>query len=259
MVQSLVGSHWRISEINGGRVEFGPTCRFRLPTGATGYTDAQIDDYGGPNGRFIHRPGVTMSLRARFSHEAGTLLGTAGFGFWNAPYGDPSRPRPSLPRAAWYFFGSPPCDLPFAPGEPGRGWFAATIDATTSSALALAPLAPVILALNQFPFARRRLWPGIRRQLGIHAVALDTDMREWQTYELDWQPDGCRFAVNGHPVLSTPDSVRDPLGFVCWIDNQFLVLSPRGRFRAGVLSPVEEQWMEVSELSLAIDRGGGSP
>ena len=139
----------RALELNGGRVESGAGYRFSLPGGATGYADAQIDDYGAPGGRFRWRPGATLHLNARFSHAAETLRGTAGFGFWNAPYGDPSRRRWALPQAAWFFFASAPGDLPFAPGEPGRGWFAATLDAGTPAALALLPFAPVVVALNQ--------------------------------------------------------------------------------------------------------------
>ncbi len=243
-------------ELGGGRVMTGDTLRFTLPAGVAGYADAQIDDYGGerPPGlpRFAHRPGVFLSLRARFSHPAGELRGTAGFGFWNAPYGDPTTRRLALPAAAWFFFASPPNDLPFAP-ERGHGWFAATIDATTPRALGLIPLAPPVLLLNQAGPLRRRLWPAVRRRLGIAAAPLAVDLRQWHDYRLEWRRDGCRFLVDGAPVLATPTAPRGPLGFVCWLDNQYLVLTPRGRFRAGVLPLAQEQWLEVSDLAI---RGG---
>jgi hypothetical protein len=239
---------WRTLEVNGGVVETGPVVRFRLPAGGTGYANAQIDDYSGACPGFARRPGVTLNLRARFSHAAGELCGTAGFGFWNAPYGDPTQRRITPPQAAWFFFASPPGDLPFAPGSPGRGWFAGTIDARRAPALALLPVAPAVLALNQITAARRRLWPAVRRQLGIHAVSLDGDMRLWREYRLEWRPDGCRFAVDGQVMLDTSRAPRGPLGFVCWLDNQYLVLTPRGRFRAGTLRLAGEQWMEITDL-----------
>jgi hypothetical protein len=258
MVQSMtapIARRLRLLEINGGVVETAPTHRFRLPAGVAGYADAQIDDYGGPDGRFLHRPGATLSLRARFSGAADQLRGTAGFGFWNAPYGDPSRRRPALPRAAWFFFASSPNDLPFAPGTPGRGWFATTIDAKTPAALALLPFAPVVLALNQVSAVRRRLWPAIRRRLGIGAAPIAVDIRQWHDYRLEWRADSCRFMVDNRIVLDAPQAPRGPLGFVCWLDNQYLVLTPRGRFRAGVLKVAEEQWMEVADLRVGpIDR-----
>ena len=70
---------------------------------------------------FPHFPGTELSLRARFSHPANTLKGTAGFGFWNAPFGDPTVRWPALPQATWFFFASEPNDLPFAESGPGQG------------------------------------------------------------------------------------------------------------------------------------------
>lgn len=260
MVQSMKYPPWRVLEVNGGRVEQGDSLRFRLPPGDMRYADAQIDDYGRPGGRFLWRPGTVLCLRARFSHESNRLRGTAGFGFWNAPYGDPSRRRPVLPQAAWFFFGSEPNDLPFAPASPGRGWFAASLDAGTPAAIGVIPFAPIVLALNQFAPIRRRLWPVIRRRLGIHSASVDADMTEFHEYRLDWLPDSVRFQVDGRVILVASPSPRGPLGFVCWLDNQYLVLTPRGRFRAGVLPVATEQWLEVDGLRLeTIDTLSTSP
>lgn len=240
---------WRVLAIGGGEVSDEATLRLALPAGASSYADAQIDDYGGPRPpgapRFRHWPGLALSLRARLSPEA--LRGTAGFGFWNAPYGDVTMRRPALPAAAWFFFASPPNDLPFAP-PPGHGAFAATLDAAAPRALALIPLAPAALLLHQFAPLGRRLWPAIRRRLGISAAPLAVAPGEWHDYRLEWRRDGCRFLVDGAAVLSTDHSPRGPLGFVCWIDNQYLVLTPRGRLRAGILPLDNEQWLEVDNL-----------
>jgi hypothetical protein len=243
-------------EINGGRVVGGPPYQFYLPSTAAGYADAQIDDYGPgtPSGSsgltFRWRPGTTLELRARFSHSAEALQGTAGFGFWNAPFGDPTVRRPALPQAVWFFFASPPNDLPFAPDGPGRGWFTATIDARRPSALAMIPLAPFVLLGNQLAPLRRRLWPFVQRQLGISFQPLPTSMKEWHIYRLEWLSTGCAFYVDDELHHQTPFSPRGPLGFVCWIDNQYMVLTPRGRFASGVLSIQQAQWMEINDLSL---------
>lgn len=241
---------WRVLELNGGRVECGDSGFFLLPPVAAGYADAQVDDYGQAGGRFAWRPGVTLSLSARFSHDAQGLRGTAGFGFWNAPFGDPSRRRPARPQAVWFFFASAPSDLPFAPGDPGRGWFAGTIDAATRAAAALIPAAPGVLLLNQFAATRRRVWPAVRRRLGIHAAPVLAEMTAWHDYRLEWRPEGARFQVDGVTILETPQAPRGPLGFVCWLDNQCLSLTPRGRFRAGVLQTDVAQWMEIDGLTL---------
>lgn len=254
MVQSIMSNlttdSRHITALNGGRIERAETSIFTLPAGITGYADAQIDDYGGQGGTFRWRPGTTLSLRARFSHDAATLRGTAGFGFWNAPYGEPSHRRPALPRAVWFFFGSAPNDLPFAPDAPGRGWFAGTIDVRPSSVPALVPLAPAVLLLNQFRAAREHIWPAVRRQLGIHAAPIVADMTTWHEYRIEWRVDSVTFLVDGMSLLETPRSPCGPLGFVCWLDNQYLVLTPRGRFRAGTLHTNTEQWMEIADLHL---------
>lgn len=242
---------WRRLELNGGSIIDSPITRFSIPAAITGYADAQIDDYG-TRGRFEWRPGTTLSLKARFSHPGDRLMGTAGFGFWNAPYGDPSRQRPALPQAVWFFFASPPNDLIFAPEPRRNGWFAATIDAGASRVWPLIPLTPFILALNRIPPLHRPLWPGVKRKLGIDSRLLSLDMTKWHDYLLEWETGGCRFVVDGQEVLQTSQSPRGPLGFVCWLDNQYLILTPGGRFRQGVLAPFENQWLEIADLKLAV-------
>jgi len=250
----MARANGRTLAIGGGRVEAGPLWRFALPAGAGGYADAQFDDYAAPRAgagpRFVWQPGLRLTLRARFSHPAAALRGTGGFGFWNAPYGDPTTRRLSLLRAVWFFFASPPNDLPFAPEPEGHGWFAATLDAATPRALALVPLAPAVLALNQWSTLRRRVWPAIRLRLGIAAAPLTVDLREWHEYRLEWRSRRCGFFVDGAAVLETTTAPRGPLGFVCWLDNQYLVLTPRGRIRTGTLALEEEQWLEIDELAI---------
>jgi hypothetical protein len=246
---------WQVLELNGGRVDTGAMLRLELPPVAKGYADAQIDDYGGlPRRRFPWRPGVELRLQARFSHESDALRGTAGFGFWNAPFGDPRQGLPALPQAAWFFYGSEPNDLPLAPGKPGRGWFASTLDATTWTAWAMAPLAPPVLLLNQVSALRRRVWPAVQRGLSISFEPVTAGMTGWHDYHLSWQPDGCSFSIDGRRLLETTYSPRGPLGFVCWIDNQYMVASPRGRFAWGTLETTETQWLEVQELRVSSEQ-----
>jgi hypothetical protein len=239
-------------ELNGGYVLQGPTHRLVLPAGVTGYADAQLDDYRGRRrSHYLWRPGTTLTLQARFSHPANELHGTAGFGFWNAPFGDPTVRWPALPRAVWFFFASEPSDLPLRREGHGRGWFVSTIDAAGPAALALAPFAPLVLLLNQVRALRRLVWPWIRRKLKISFHPLELDMTVWHEYGLDWLPEGCRFWVDGADVAHTLFRPRGPLGFVCWMDNQHLVATPGGRFAWGVLQPPESQWLEVRGLRLA--------
>lgn len=240
-------------EVNGGRVTTGPPYRLTLPVVRDGYADAQLDDYGSRDGgrsNYPWRAGIRLTLRARFSHAEGRLLGTAGFGFWNAPFGDPTVPWPALPRAAWFFYGSPPTDLPLAAQGAGRGWFAATLDATTRRAVTLAPLAPLVLLLNRRRAWQRRIWPWVRSRLGIDFAPLGVEMVEWHTYEIEWGEKGCFFRVDNRVILEGAGSPQGAMGFVCWLDNQYLVAKSNGRFRWGTLPIPQEQWLQVSGLQL---------
>ncbi|MDX1616008.1 MAG: hypothetical protein R3300_16970 [Candidatus Promineifilaceae bacterium] len=238
-------------EINGGRVFLDDPWRLELPAGRRGYADAQVDDYGGLARKdYPWTPGTNLSLRARFSHESGTLQGTAGFGFWNAPFGDPTIRIPALPKAAWFFYASAPNDLPFPISGAGRGWFAGTLDAATPRALALVPLAPLVITLNNASAVRRRLWPWLRQQLAISYAPMSVDMRKWHWYQLAWGPEEVRFLVDGDVVLTTRPAPGGALGFVAWLDNQYLVARPTGRLRWGTLSTAETQWLEVKDVRL---------
>lgn len=226
---------------------------FTLPPGDAGYADAQIDDYGPQIRRrrqYPWFPGVRLSLRASFSHPSGILRGTAGFGFWNAPFGDPRVAWPALPQAVWFFYASPPGDLPLPRVGPGQGWFVATLDAGRLKAITLAPLAPLFLLLHQVPVLRRRTWPWLRRRLGISYAPLPLEMAVPHEYALEWRRTGCRFWVDGRLLWQTAQAPRGPLGFVCWLDNQYLVLGRNGRFRWGTLPILETQTMTISDLHL---------
>ncbi len=249
---------FRKLEIQGGTVSGDPesdsVVKLMIPAVQTGYTNAQIDDYGGrKRSDYLWHANnrVTLSLNARFSHPADKLVGTAGFGFWNAPFGDPTTPWPALPKATWFFLAGRPGDLPLNPSGPGQDFFASTLDATTGRALALAPLAPPVVLLNRIPKFKQTVWPRIQHRLGMSYQQIDEiDITQWHHYQLDWSPVESTFAIDGKTILQTDQSPRSPLGFVCWIDNQFMQVTPTGRMRAGALPLAEAQWLEIEKLNL---------
>lgn len=252
---SDVDGRWKKTETNGAVVEALDRCgalRLAVRPGSEGYTNAQIDDYRGEGGpHFQWQPPAALSLRARFSGEAGDLVGTAGFGFWNAPFGPGAGRGLRLPQAAWFFYASDASDLPLAPGDgKGNGWFASTIDASKPRALAWAPFILPVLLLNQVAAVRRMLWPIVRRDLDISFQRLPIEMGAWHQYQLAWDRDRTIFKVDGVPCLITPSSPRGPLGFVCWVDNQRLVATPRGRVAWGTEKVTVDQWLEVVEIRL---------
>jgi hypothetical protein len=243
--------------VNGGAL-LRTTCGLRfinpLLSGAT-YCNAQIDDYQGlPRGRFPNRPPLRLSLRARFSHPAGELTGTAGFGFWNDPFLMTELRMPTLPRALWFFYAAPPSDLRLAVDTPGYGWKAAALDALRLDSLAALPLAALAIPAMRNSQLYRRLWPYFERKFRIAEQLLDTDMLDgnmttWHEYMLDWQSESATFLVDGRVILTAP-APRGPLGLVIWIDNQYMAVHPRGHLRYGLVAKPETQWMEIDALQL---------
>ena len=247
-------------QLQDGRLRFGLS-----DATSARYSNAQIDDYQGlPRSDFAWRPPLRLIVHARFSHlpataegrplAKGSLIGTAGFGFWNDPFLMTEPRAPALPRAAWFFYASPPSDIKLDLQVPGYGWKAATVDALRPAALWLGPLAlPAILLMNLRPLFRA-FWPPIQRRINVAEALLDADTRQWHTYELDWGlKRACfRVAAQGGPpqqVLAAP-APRGPLGFVMWMDNQYLVATPWGRLQWGLLDVPGQQWMEVDHLAI---------
>lgn len=248
---------WQRYTVGGGAVETGGEgggLRFLTrDAGGRRYADAQIDDYQGlPRRRFPWRPPLTLRVRARFSHPEGQLKGTAGFGFWNDPFAMTGLRAPALPRALWFFYASPPANMALALDVPGNGWKAATLDATRLPALLWAPLAPLLVPLMNFRPLYRRLWPPVQRALAVAEAPLDAlaDMTAWHDYRLEWGRQEARFFVDERLVLEAPRSPRGPMGFVMWLDNQYAVATPQGRFGWGLVDAPGEQWMAVEHFAI---------
>lgn len=245
--------HWSSDAKGGGSLErSGGALRLaNKDTTADQYTNAQIDDYQGlRRGQFRWRPPLKLTVQARFSHPPGELSGTAGFGFWNDPFLMTEPRMPTLPRALWFFYGSPPSDIKLDLTTPGHGWKVATIDALRPVALLLAPVAlPAALLMNIRPLYRT-IWPPIQRALNVREAELDVSLTDWHTYTVDWGERSSTFFVDDKAVLENGPSPRGPLGFVMWLDNQYMVVRPWGRFGWGLLEARGRQWLEVDRVTI---------
>ncbi len=220
------------------------------------YTNAQIDDYQGLARRdFPWRPPLTLTVRARFSHPYDGLSGTAGFGFWNDPFMMTGRRMPTLPRAVWFFYASSPSNMKLDLHAPGLGWKAATIDALRWPFFLLLPTAPVAIPLLNIRPLYRALWPLGQWAIGVSEALLGVEMTDWHTYVVEWTTVGARFVVDEELVLDCDTPARGPLGFVMWLDNQYAVVTPWGRFGYGLLDAPDEQWMDVETLIIEPGRG----
>jgi hypothetical protein len=139
--------------------------------------------------------------------------------------------------------------MPLALGVPGHGWKAACIDARRPRALAWAPLAPLVVLANRAPALHRRVWPRVQRALRIAEAPIAPLGPAWRVCTLEWREEGARFAVDGATVLETDRAPRGPLGFVAWVDNQYMIVTPRGRLGWGLLD-AETQWMDLGLIRI---------
>lgn len=236
---------WIVTQIGAGTVrESQGSLILRVAGGCAGYSNAQITDYVYERLNFTWKPPLKLTVTA---WTTGDPLGTAGFGFWNHPFSPDLKRPPHLPRAIWWFFGSPPNDMRLAAGVPGSGWKAAMLDATRPSALLLAPFALPSILLMRVPALYARLWGVIQRGLRVSEHLLDPALlRERHTYALDWRRDGAAFSIDGRTIHETPFAPVGKTGFVAWIDNQYAVVTPQGRFGFGII-PVERDQALILE------------
>lgn len=236
---NLTGGGFLSPTDDGLRLCIGPTTQGR-------YANAQLDDYEALARRhFPWRPPLKLTVRARFSHPAGELRGTAGFGFWNDPFGMTGSRWPTLPRAIWFFFNGVDAPMRLARETPGYGWRAATIDAWRAPFLLLAPTTPVAMLLMRWRWLYERLWPLAQWAMGVREALVDADLTAWRTYELVWGLEKATFLVDGVCVLTCAPP-RGPLGLVLWMDNQGIDFAPWRLPRHLLLTTAREQWLELA-------------
>jgi len=185
--------------------------------------------------------------------EQDYLLGTVGFGFWNAAI-SLMRAEPRLPDAIWFFGASPPSNMALVPGVAGWGWKAQVVHANRLGALAAgAPTLGAMLwaRLSGRPAAYAGASRWLQTMTGACEAPLDAhaDLRDWHEYTLEWRRDEARFCVDGVEALVVPQPPQGPLGFVAWLDNQYAVATPRGELRFGTLS-TGPQWLDLDYLRI---------
>jgi len=179
---------WVQLAVGRARVELGERLRLVVSEARAGQlTLAQIDDgTARPRERYLWRPPLIVEARLRFSHPAGRLLGTAGFGLWNNPAPLWSARMEESPRWLWFCYAS---------GQ-GEGLQAAVATPGLSS-----------------------LWrPSARERQAPVRAALD----EWHSYRLAWLASRALCQVDGRTVLETTPAPAPPLALVAWMGNDRL-------------------------------------
>lgn len=214
----------------------------------TAYHNAQISSYDASR-RFTSRPPLRLSLKAQANTS--NLRGTAGFGFWNHPFA-PNETRFDVPQAVWFFFASDDSDMALAQGVAGHGWKASTFNAKGLAFYSLLPTAPLAMPLMNIPFLYDSLWHIGQDAIGAREHALDTELlAEEHHYQIDWLPDKAIFRVDGEIVLEATQRItRNALGFVAWLDNQYAIVSPKGRFGFGLVDVPQHQSLTLRDIRL---------
>lgn len=240
---------WRPTEAGAGEVVHRHgEIRLSLPrAGGDTYHDAQISDYAAARPRFHNRPPLRLSLQAR---TEGLMRGTAGFGFWNHIFVPGSR-RFRLPQALWFFFGSPPNDIALAQGVPGHGWKAATMNARGWRFYCLLPLAPLGFLALRSQMLYQKLWHIGQGALGVNETLLDPALlRDFHSYAIDWRERRVEFSIDGQIVLGSKRPPTAALGFIAWVDNQYAIVTPQGRFGWGLLDVPAPQTLILRDITI---------
>lgn len=237
-----------ITEQGTGKViQPGDLWRLTLPpAGVHQYSNAQITNYRARHD-FSCRAPVALSMRARFQ---GKPVGTAGFGFWSHPF-SPDQKGIYLPRAVWFFYGSLANTMALALDVPVNGWKCAVMDALNWHFFALAPLALPGMLLMRNPILYRRLWPLGQRALKVdEAFIAEYPPQDWMHYQIQWTAENVTFLIDDTIYLKTPLSPRGALGFIAWIDNQYAIVTPQGRFGGGLCASTDTTSLEIADLVL---------
>lgn len=210
-------------------------------------SDAEIDDHRtAPRWNLNWSPPLTLTVRARFSHPAGQLCGTAGFGFWNDPF-DWVGNVESPPNAIWFFYASPHSDMAFVRGVSGSGWKAAHLNGGRAGGIAMS----LGNYLFRLPGMSKAVFAAAERRIKAAEEIVAVRMTDWHEYRLDWKPSEAIFAVDGVQVLRAPDPPNVPLGFVAWIDNNSTTMGPGKDFAFKRISIPQRQWMELGYVKIA--------
>jgi hypothetical protein len=96
----------------------------------------------------------------------------------------------------------------------------------------------------------RAFWPTAQRVLRISEAMVPAEMTGWHTYTVEWGVKQARFQVDETIVLDCDSAPCGPLGLVIWLDNQYLVATPWGRLRYGLLATPGEQWLELETVEI---------
>jgi hypothetical protein len=177
------------------------------------------------------------------------LRGTTGFGFWNDPLNAKGR-FVAVPSYVWFLHAAPPFWLGDDRKATAGGLVAGTMRglAVPRAAIAAANLALRLSGAERLVtrFGERRVAPA------EVPLPIDLDLWTWHDFGIDWRRDGVDFSVDGVAVASIPSDLTPhrPVGFVAWIDNNWLDVDAEGRYRFGRHDAPGRQTLELARVTI---------
>lgn len=241
--------HWVRFAIGHSGIEIEPRVARLVVDGAVDneLSDAEIDDHRtAPRWNLHWTPPLTLTVCARFSHPAGELIGTAGFGFWNDPF-DWSGNVQAPPNALWFFYASSHSDMSFVRGLRGHGWRAGFLNGGKANPVTMA----VGNALFKLPGMDKLVFAAAEKMMGAQEILLDEiDMTQWHEYRIEWRADEAVFCVDGQEKFRAKNPPTVPLGFVAWVDNNATTMGPGKEFSFARVAVPMREWMEVSSIKI---------
>ncbi|MCC7162826.1 MAG: hypothetical protein IT331_10070 [Anaerolineae bacterium] len=244
--------HWVRFAVGNSAIELSPGIARLVVDGAVAneLSDAEIDDHRtAPRWDLRWTPPLTLTVRARFSHPAGELLGTAGFGFWNDPF-DWSGNVQAPPNALWFFYASRQSDMSFVRGMRGHGLRAGFLNGGKRDAVMMA----LGNALFKMPGMDKVIFSAAEKLMGAEEQLLDEiDMTQWHEYKIEWGVKEAVFWVDAQEKFRAKNPPTVPLGFVAWIDNNATTMGPGKEFSFQRVPVPMREWMELSYVK--IERG----
>ncbi len=216
-------------------------------------SDAELDDHRtAPRWDLHWTPPLTLTVRARFSHPAGLLRGTAGFGFWNDPF-DWSGNVQAPPNAIWFFYASPESDMAFVRGKRGHGWRAAFLNGGRANAVTMA----VGNALFKLPGMDKLIFAVAEKSMGAAEYLLDdVELTQWHEYVIEWRADEAVFWVDARAIFRAKNPPTVPLGFVAWVDNNATTMGPGKDLAFSRIAVPQREWMELSLVRITRGTSG---
>jgi hypothetical protein len=177
------------------------------------------------------------------------LRGTTGFGFWNDPLDAKGR-FVAAPSYVWFLHASPPSSLGDDRKATAGGLVAGTMRGmpVPRPAIAAGNLALRLSGVERLVtrFVERRAAPA------EVALPIDLDLSTWHDFGIDWRRDGVDFSVDNVAVASIPSDRTPyrPVGFVAWIDNNWLNIDAEGRYRFGRREAPGRQTLKLARVTI---------